>query len=480
MIKPHPREAAIPDSDARPNRFIFGDALNAQGLEPCEYVVHTEAPGFICRLVGNDRTPFEGREQRELTSAMLYDDVDERSFYVCNQGLRLFDFHFTAEAPTAEVLQAICDEAIKAYLRLQEIYRAREMSEPSREMRVVADAPLPPTARAESISSLARLALEAELQPVSRMQLTAQVQQALSGGDPAVLTEAQLGLSASPQARALLLKTARDCIARPEVVREDGSILSFDLWALPFIFSRAEGGSWWHFPMLERIEPVLADALGLPPQATLWVSPTIFTIEMLQERYGQDLIHLASVMDAGCDYAPLEPEAARATYDAARQTRDPRLLVAFIPFLVERDALTAEQARRHGRRALEAVLPAVQEAIALEMPYGEAELYAPLPWWEALAAGTGGMNRRRLGLTLAVVAAQLGSLQQVVAQAEYQPEAQGYHVVFRHAEHGGELASTSWLLVQDLAPDRERGWAALSASMQEAGIPLTELSLKLH
>lgn len=56
-------------------------------------------------------------------------------------------------------------------------------------------------------------------------------------------------------------------------MRKDGSVASFELWALPFAFSRAQGGVWWHFPQLERLEVALADALEVPEQSILWISP---------------------------------------------------------------------------------------------------------------------------------------------------------------------------------------------------------------
>jgi len=295
-----------------------------------------------------------------------------------------------------------------------------------------------------------------------------------------MLTEAQLGLQSSPEARDLLLQTARDCIAFPEVVRKDGSILSFELWGLPLAFSRAQGGVWWHFPLLERVESVLAEALELPPRAILWTSPTIFTVEMLNERSCQDLVHIAPVMDAGCDYAPWDPLHARATYEAARQTQDPQMLVAFIPFLVERGALPMEQARRCARKALEAVMPLVQDAISAEMEFGEAELFSPLPWWDALAAGISGLNRKRLGLMLALAAAHLGENSGLQVSAEYQPELQGYELTLKQSGKEAPVARIIWLLVSDVAPDREKAWADLAACLSEVHIPLTESIARLH
>jgi hypothetical protein len=276
------------------------------------------------------------------------------------------------------------------------------------------------------------------------------------------------------------VNSARDAIAFPEVVRADGSVVSFELWALPFAFSRAQGGVWWHFPLLERLETPLADALDVPEKAILWISPTLFTVDMLNERACQNLMHLASVMDAGCDFAPLDPASSRATYEAARKTQDPQLVISWLPFLVERGALPIDQARQLSRKALDAVMPLVQQAIGAEMEYGEAELFAPLPWWEALSAGVRAWNRKRLGLTVALIASKVGGLQDLEAVAEYQPEMQGYEVGLKLQGKDALLARSPWLMVPDVAPDKDASWKDLCDCLREADIPLSETIVKLH
>jgi hypothetical protein len=100
-MTPHPRNARIKGEPQPPNRFIFGDAVDASGLEATEYLVHTAAPAFVCRLVGNDFTEFAGRDTEAFASALLFEADANRSVYVCNRGLRLFDFVFSGEVPTA-------------------------------------------------------------------------------------------------------------------------------------------------------------------------------------------------------------------------------------------------------------------------------------------------------------------------------------------------------------------------------------------
>lgn len=479
-MTPHPRNARIKGESQPPSRFIFGDAVDASGLEATEYLVHTTAPAFVCRLIGNDFTEFAGRDTEAFASALLFEADANRSVYVCNRGLRLFDFVFSGDIPTAARLQAICDEAMSTYQRLHEAYAEREVGPRPREMRQGPTEPLPPAERSLAIRTLRDAARAASLDPMHRAGFAAQVQQALMGGDQAVFTEAQLSLLAEPAARALLVNSARDAIAFPEVVRADGSVVSFELWALPFAFSRAQGGVWWHFPLLERLETPLADALDVPEKAILWISPTLFTVDMLNERACQNLMHLASVMDAGCDFAPLDPASSRATYEAARKTQEAQLVISWLPFLVERGALPVDQARQLSRKALDAVMPLVQQAIGAEMEYGEAELFAPLPWWEALSAGVRAWNRKRLGLTVALIASKVGGLQDLEAVAEYQPELQGYEVGLKLQGSDALLARSPWLMVPDVAPDKDATWKDLCDCLREADIPLSETIVKLH
>lgn len=480
-MRPHPRNARIKGDPFAPGRFIFGDSVDDAGLEPCEYVVHSEEPAFICRLVGNDDTPFPGRDGEAFASAVLFDEEENITHYVCSTGFRLFDFNFWDDIPTAGKLQKICDEAMQFYERLQQAYAERESGVKQRDFKVIPTEPLPPAQRNERIRTLADRAREAAQQPMARVGLAVEVRQALQGGDQAVFTEAQLSLQDEAAARQLLVDCARDAIAFPEVVRKDGSIVSFELWALPFAFSRAQGGVWWHFPLLERVEPALADALEIPEKNILWMSPTLFTLDMLNERACQSLIHLAPIMDAGLDFAPAERDAARATFEAASKTQDAQLVIAWIPFLVERGALPMEQARKNARRALDATMPLVQQAIGAEMEYGEAELFAPLPWWEALAAGVRAWNRKRLGMTVALVVGQLGGeLHELEAVVEYQPELQGFDVGLRR--RGGEdiLAHVPWMTIPDVAPDRDFALADLASCLQDGDIPLIEQASRLH
>jgi hypothetical protein len=139
-----------------------------------------------------------------------------------------------------------------------------------------------------------------------------------------------------------------------------------------------------------------------------------------------------------------------------------------------------EQARRCARKALEAVMPLVQDAISAEMEFGEAELFSPLPWWDALAAGISGLNRKRLGLMLALAAAHLGENSGLQVSAEYQPELQGYELTLKQSGKEAPVARIIWLLVSDVAPDREKAWADLAACLSEVHIPLTESIARLH
>lgn len=477
-MKSHPRNVPIKGDPFIPSRFIFGDAVEEKGLEPYEYVIHTQEPVFVCRLVGMDLTPFDGRDQEGFRSVVLYDESHHLTHYVTNSGFRLFDFNFWGEIPTAAQLQKICDEAMQVYQRLQKAYIDREVAPKERDFRLVPTEPLPPAERQARIAELLALSRDAQQNPVKRIQLAALVQQVLSGGDQAVFTEAQLALQGEAAARKLLLDCAHDTIAFPEVMRPDGHVASYELWAFPVVFSRAQGGVWWHFPLLEQVEPPLAEALQLAPETILWMSPTIFTVDSLAERSCQSLVHLAPTMDAGCDLALHDVAASRASFEAASTVNEPQLVLAWLPFIVERGKLPLAQVRRHAREALDATMPLVQQALSAEMVYGEAELFMPLPWWEALAAGTAAYNRKRFALTMAVLSgSELPD--GLHAEAEYQPEHQAYDVRLL----GGSqqlLAHTPWLLTPDLSPDRSLVWQDLQSCLRQAGIPVTEHAPKLH
>ena len=482
-MKSLPRNARIKGDPFLPNRFIFGDAVGDQSLEDYEYLIHTETPAFVCRLFDSDDTDFPGREHEGFSSVMLFDEERNSMVYACNLRLRFFDFNFanTAELPTVGQLQAICDEAVGAYQRLHQAYVDREAARSvPREMRSGPTASLAPAERACSVRQLVELARLALSEPIEHAQLMGAVRRTLVAGDQTVFTESQLALLPQPAARELLVNCARDAIAFPEVMRKDGVIVSFELWALPFAFSRAQGGVWWHFPKLEDLEVVLADALEVPEKSILWISPTLFTLEMLNECACQNLVQLAPVMDAGCDFAPLDLESSRAAYEAARQLSDPRLVLAWIPFLVERGALPQDQARRLARQALEASMPIVQRAVGAEMECGEAELFSPLPWWESVRTGVRAWNRKRLGVTAALLAASAGGLQELEAVAEYRPEMQGYEVIFSLRGRDGAAAHAPWLVTPDVAPEREEAWRDLSECLKEAGIPLSETVAKFH
>ena len=143
-MKSHPRHARIKGDPFIPSRFIFGDAVEEKGLEPYEYVIHTEAPAFVCRLVGMDLTPFDGRDKDGFHSEVLFDEQYNLTHYVTNSGFRLFDFNFWGELPTAAELKKICDEAMQVYQRLQKAYAEREVAPKERDFRVVPTEPLPP------------------------------------------------------------------------------------------------------------------------------------------------------------------------------------------------------------------------------------------------------------------------------------------------------------------------------------------------
>ena len=53
-MRPIKASSSLPGDPFLPNRFIFGDAVDENGLEEFEYMVHTEHPAFICRILPQD------------------------------------------------------------------------------------------------------------------------------------------------------------------------------------------------------------------------------------------------------------------------------------------------------------------------------------------------------------------------------------------------------------------------------------------
>lgn len=477
-MKPHPRNSQIQGDPFIPNRFIFGDAVEENGLEPYEYLIHTAEPGFVCRLVGMDQTAFAGREKDGFASAVLFDEEYNLTHYVTNSGFRLFDFNFWGEVPTAARLQKICDEAMQVYQRLHKAYAEREVAPKVRDFRLIPTKPLPPAERSRQIRQLQLLAKQALDDTLKRFELEASLRQTLSGGDQAVFTEAVLALQEDVPARDSLLAVGRDLLAFPDVMRPDGNMVSYELWAFPLMLSRAEAGMWWHFPRLEQLEPMLADILQLPPDTILWMSPTVFSSEMLAERNCQQLVHLAPTMDAGCDLALAEVKAARASFEAASRVKEPQLVLCWLPFIVERDKLPLAKVRELSQGLLEQAMPMVQQAVAAEMPYAEAELFLPLPWWEALATGVYAYNRKRFALNMAMLSVA-NNTNSLAAIAEYQPELQAFDVKIQD-DDGKTLSSLSWLVTPDLHPDRRIAWLDMRDFFRQMGISIQELAPRLH
>lgn len=124
-MKPLSPRSRLKGDPFLPNRFIFGDAIDQHGIEEYEYLVHTEQPTFVCRLM-HRAIPFDGADSEQFASAMLFDPEENVSYYTCNDGLAMTDFVFLGEPdsePNAGALQKICDEAVAAYWAIDEAYK---------------------------------------------------------------------------------------------------------------------------------------------------------------------------------------------------------------------------------------------------------------------------------------------------------------------------------------------------------------------
>lgn len=90
-MKPLSPRSRLKGDPFLPNRFIFGDAIDQHGIEEYEYLVHTEQPTFVCRLM-HRAIPFDGADSEQFASAMLFDPEENVSYYTCNDGLAMTDF----------------------------------------------------------------------------------------------------------------------------------------------------------------------------------------------------------------------------------------------------------------------------------------------------------------------------------------------------------------------------------------------------
>ena len=161
-MKPLSPRSRLKGDPFLPNRFIFGDAIDQHGIEEYEYLVHTEQPTFVCRLM-HRAIPFDGADSEQFASAMLFDPEENVSYYTCNDGLAMTDFVFLGEPdsePNAGALQKICDEAVAAYWAIDEAYKNNqlELNEYGRRPRELPPMQLDDATRAHAVAELARAA----------------------------------------------------------------------------------------------------------------------------------------------------------------------------------------------------------------------------------------------------------------------------------------------------------------------------------
>ena len=467
-MRPIKSSSSLPGDPFLPNRFIFGDAVDENGLEEFEYMVHTEHPAFICRILPQD-LDFRGSGGEGFRSAMLFDEAENVSYYACNDGLTLTDFNFFTDAePTAGELKKICDQGIATYWKIDEAYKKRE-AEPLHRLRVLQREAGVADRAGQLACELAEAARSAVDNPVQELKLASEVQSALNGNEPRILTEAQLSLRDAPAARKLLLERARALISLPDVVRPDGSFKPYELWAIPLMYTVGHAGDNWYLPGLADVEQVLREQFRLAPKVALQVSPVLFTHEWLRDSGCQTLVHVAAALDAGEAVAPEEPESMLRRYEEDRQRFLPRLTLNWIVFAVERGAL--QKAQVNDELLLDALMPVVESAMGSAIDYGEATLFAPQPLWQALSSGVEEYNAKRLMFAAALVEKNIG-LAEIDARVEYRPEALAWWLTFHRRSDGEMLTGFAWLVTPDLAPDREAALDELRAVLERLGLSL--------
>ena len=476
-MKPIRSTSKLPGDPFLPNRFIFGDAVDNDAIEEYEYLLHTEHPAFVCRIIEQE-LDFRGSGGEGFKSAMLFNEEENVSYYACNEGITFTDFNFFGEAePAAGVIRKICDDAVQAYWAIDAAYKKKE-NQPLRGLRVLKREAADNDDTVSRASRLADAARAAASDPVAGMQLAVQTQTALIGNEPRVLTEAQLALLGEPAARELLLARARELISHPDVARPDGSFKPYELWGIPLMYTVNHAGDCWYFPKLSELENVLREAFGLPGKAALHVSPVLFSHDMLREANCQTLVHVAAALDAGEAFVPEDVEAMKKRYDEERQRFMPRLTLGWIVVAVERGTLGAE-ALQDPNALLDAAMPAIEQAMNVEIDYGEATIYQPEPVWESLATGTAEYNQKRMTFTAALLEKNVG-LSEVQAEIEYRPQQSAYWLTIKNKHDGEALTSFAWLIAPDLAPDRDGALEMLTQTLKDIGIAIASMRDTLH
>ena len=482
-MKPLSPRSRLKGDPFLPNRFIFGDAIDQHGIEEYEYLVHTEQPTFVCRLM-HRAIPFDGADSEQFASAMLFDPEENVSYYTCNDGLAMTDFVFLGEPdsePNAGALQKICDEAVAAYWAIDEAYKNNpaEANEYGRRPRQLSPMQLDDATRAHAVSELARAAREAVSGPERAPQLIAHVHSTLHTGDARILPEALFALHDAPTARERLIDTARTLIAQPDVARPDGSFVPYELWAIPLLYSANHAGDCWFFPRLAELERVLQKHLGIPYGKGLHVSPTLFTPDMLNASGCQVLSQLAGMLDAGEAYVPGDIAAMRTAYQEGKQRFVPRMTLNWIIFAVERGVLTHEPlADPNG--LLDALMPEVEAALNEHIDYNEATLFAPEPLWQSLVTGTRASNQQRLAFTSLLLDKRIG-LANVRAHIELMPAQGAFQLRLQGKDDDDTVETTfAWLMTPDIAPNREAARAELEAVLEAHNIACDTYQDRLH
>lgn len=482
-MKPLSPRSRLKGDPFLPNRFIFGDAIEAGGIEQYEYLIHTEQPAFICRIMRRE-IAFAGAENDTFASAMLFDPEENVTYYASNDGLALTDFVFYCppdEEPTVGKLQKICDKAMVAYWALDAAYQQvqAEGSPYGRQIRTVIRAPHTETELTEAIVTLADAAQRASQSARHMPQLIAGTHAALNTGEPRIFTHAQFSLSHTPAARSLLVNTARELIAQPDVARSDGAFIPYELWAMPLLYSTHHAGDCWFFPKLTALEPVLSAGLGVAYGKMLHVSPTLFSPEMLHESGCQALVHLAGMLDGGEAFAPSDVEAMLATYQAQREQFLPRLQIGWVVFAVERGAIDVA-ALEDANPLLDTLMPLVDEALSDAIDYEEASVFAPTHLWEALETGIEAINQQRLTVIADMLEKNLG-LEHIRARVEYLPAEGAYQLSLHHTEEDNALVTRfPWLVTPDITPNPEEALVHLKMHLTLLGIVCEEVVDRRH
>lgn len=108
-------------SDLPTPRFVWGFAITSGKSgevthDEFEYLTHTRAPRFICRVVELEDMPSGDGESDDIDGRIVHFEEPGRMFYITDIGMALVNFQMFDPPGDKGKLKNTCDEAIRNWL----------------------------------------------------------------------------------------------------------------------------------------------------------------------------------------------------------------------------------------------------------------------------------------------------------------------------------------------------------------------------